>query len=217
MTKQFDTILFDLDGTLVDSGEGIMKSAQYALDKLGIHVDDWHALRPFVGPPLEDSFKDFYHLDDQQAELGVEGYRERYFATGVYEQKEYPGVYEFLEELRSRGYRLALATSKMQRLAKKVTEEIFHLADHLDYVFGRDDEGIRHTKADVINYGLTTMGITDRSRVLMIGDRKFDINGAKECGLTSVGVLFGYGDREELQTAGADYICSSYDEILALL
>lgn len=217
MPKQYNTIFFDLDGTLVDSGEGIMKCAQYALEKLGIHVDDYRTLRPFVGPPLEDSFKDFYHLDDEHAQLGVQAYRERYYSIGIYEQVLYPGVVEFLEELHRRGYRLAIATSKLQRMAKIVTEEVFDLAGHFDNIFGRDDECTLHTKADVINHGLKTTGITDRSRVLMIGDRKFDINGAKECHLTSVGVLFGYGDRPEFEAAGADYICSSYDEILDIL
>ncbi len=218
MQKQYSTLLFDLDGTLVDSGEGITKCAQYALAHFDIQVDDYHTLRPFVGPPLEDSFKEFYGFSDEKAAEAVQAYRERYFEKGIYEQAPYPGVTDFLQTLRSRGYTMAIATSKVQIQAERVVNELFpQLAPYFDYIFARDNACTLHTKADVINHGLSVMGISDRSKVLMIGDRKFDIYGAKECHLDSLGVLYGFGSREEFEAAGADYICQDFSEVLSLL
>lgn len=216
INKNYKILLFDLDGTLVDSGEGIMKCAQYSLEHFGIMVDDLQTLRPFVGPPLEDSYKMFYGFSDEDAAKAVEVYRERYFKTGWLEQDLYPGVKEFLAELRARGYILGIATSKMQMQADKVTS-YFALDSYFDFIFGRDNEGRLHTKADVISAGLASQGITDCSQILMIGDRKFDIIGAKECGIDSMGVLYGYGDREELEAAGADFICQDFNDILTHL
>lgn len=214
--SDYTTLLFDLDGTLVDSGEGIMKCAQYSLSHFGIEVTDLKTLRPFVGPPLEDSYKDLYGFSDKDAMKAVEIYRERYFRKGWLEQHLYDGVIEFLEELRYRGYVMGIATSKMQIQADKVTKE-FGLSHLFDFIAGRDDNGLLHTKADVINAGLAYQGIEDRSKILMIGDRKFDVQGANECGIDSMGVLYGYGDREELENAGATYICRDFEEILSLL
>ncbi len=218
MRKKYTTLLFDLDGTLVDSGEGITKCAQYALAHFGIQIEDYHTLRFFVGPPLEDSFKDFYGFSSEQATEAVATYRERYFQKGIYEQAPYPGVTGFLQTLRDRGYTMAVATSKVQLQAERVVNELFpQLSPYFDHIFARDNACTLHTKADVINHGLEVMGITDRSGVLMIGDRKFDILGAKECHIDSMGVLYGFGSREEFEAAGADYICKDYDEMLHLL
>ena len=214
--SDYTTLLFDLDGTLVDSGEGIMKCAQYSLAHFGIEVADLQTLRPFVGPPLEDSYKVLYGFSDKDAMKAVEIYRERYFAKGWLEQHLYDGVVEFLEELRHRGYVMGIATSKMQIQADKVTSE-FGLRHFFDFIAGRDDKGILHTKADVINGARASQGIEDRSKILMIGDRKFDVQGAKECGIDSMGVLYGYGDREEFENAGATYICRDFEKILSLL
>lgn len=214
--SDYTTLLFDLDGTLVDSGEGIMKCAQYSLAHFGIEVADLQTLRPFVGPPLEDSYKVLYGFSDKDAMKAVEIYRERYFAKGWLEQHLYDGVVEFLEELRHRGYVMGIATSKMQIQADKVTKE-FGLRHFFDFIAGRDDKGILHTKADVINAALASQDIEDRSKILMIGDRKFDVQGAKECGIDSMGVLYGYGDREEFENAGATYICRDFEGILSLL
>lgn len=213
---RYNTILLDLDGTLMDSGEGIMKSAQYALKEMGVKVDDWHSLRFFVGPPLEDSFKDFYGFDDNMASKAVTAYRERYFDKGVLEQRPYDGTLNFLKKLKAKGLNMCLATSKMQKQSHFALEN-FGLAPYINNVFARDDEGLLHTKADVINDGLKKLGINNLKEVLMVGDRKFDINGAKECGIDSVGVLYGYGDLEELQQAGATYICKDFDEIINII
>lgn len=218
MNKHYSTLFFDLDGTLVNSGEGITRCAQHALRHFGIEVDHLNELRPFVGPPLEDSFKDFYGLSTEQAHEAVEVYRQRYFSKGVYEQSPYPGVFEFLAEVKRRGYTVAIATSKIEKMANFVVERLFpEFSQLIDHVFARDDEGVRHTKADVIRYGLATLGIEDAKEVLMIGDRKFDIAGAKACGLDSLGLLLGFGDEDELRMAGADYICQDYEDILRVI
>ncbi len=215
---KYTTLLFDLDGTLVDSGEGIMRCAQYALAHMGIQVEDYRTLRAFVGPPLEDSFKDFYGMTGPEAQEAVLAYRERYFPIGIYEQTLYPGVLEMLDRLKEAGYSMAIATSKMNSQADRVVKELFpELSVRLDAVFGRDDAGLLHTKADVILDGLRQLGQPDRCSLLMIGDRKFDIIGARQCGIDSLGVLYGYGHREELAAAGATYICKDFDDMLQLL
>ena len=213
---RYKIIMLDLDGTLMDSGEGIMKCAAHALGKMGIAVEDWHSLRRFVGPPLEDSFKEFYGFSDEEAHMAVMAYRERYFSVGRLEQRPYEGVMEFLAELKGLGMTLCLATSKMMLQSMFVTEH-FGLSQYIDHVFARDDAGRLHTKSDVISSGLNTLHVEDKSGILMIGDRKFDIIGAKECGLDSVGVLYGYGDRDELEKAGATYICKDFNEILDVI
>lgn len=214
--KKYDVVLFDLDGTLTDSGEGIMKCAQYALAKMGIDIKDHLSLRKFIGPPLEDSFIDFYGFSTEKAHEAVMAYRERYFDIGMYEQQLYEGVNDFLERLKTEGYTVGIATSKMERQARWVVEN-FHLNVCINNVYARDDKGTIHTKADVIENALRRLNTTDRSRVLMIGDRKFDIRGATECGLDSAGVLWGYGDEAELKEAGADYICHDFNDILKIL
>lgn len=218
MEKKYTTLFLDFDGTLTDSGEGIMKCVQYTLEHFGIHVEDYHDLHKFVGPPIEDSYKEYYHFTDEMFQKAIKIYHERYFPIGIYEQHPYPGVFEFLEEVKRRGYTTAVATSRTTVQAERISTEIIKgLRTNLDYIFGRDEKGELHTKADVINYAIAKMGITDRSKILMIGDTKFDIIGAKECGLDSLGVLWGYGSKEELEEAGADYLCGSFEEILKLL
>ncbi len=213
---KYKIILLDLDGTLMDSGEGIMRCAQYALARMGVDVADWRSLRFFVGPPLEDSFKMFYGFSDTQAHDAVMAYRERYFSIGKLEQCPYDGIGEFLGELKAMGMTLCLATSKMMPLSIFAIEK-FGLDKYIDGVFARDEEGRLHTKADVINSALEHLGVKDRSQVLMVGDRKYDIIGARECGVDSVGVLYGYGDREELEEAQATYVCGNFNEILEVV
>lgn len=213
---KYKTILLDLDGTLMDSGEGIMKSAQYALSRMGVKVDDWQSLRFFVGPPLEDSFIDFYGFSKEKAHEAVMAYRERYFTTGMLEQKPYDGVMEFLATLKGMKLTLCLATSKMVKQSQFALEH-FGLGKYIEHIFARDNAGLLHTKADVINSGLEALDIQDKSSVLMVGDRKFDINGAKECGLDSAAVLYGYGNNKEFEEAGATYICKDFDDIIKVI
>ena len=214
--KPYDWLFFDLDGTLTDSGLGIMRCAAHALRHFGIEVSDLNVLRPFIGPPLEDSFQQFYRFSPEQAEQAVRVYRERYRSIGVFENEVYPGIPECLDALRAAGYRLALATSKPMDMTAIVMDH-FDLRRHFDCVMARDAEGRLHTKSDVIREALLTQGITQLDRVLMIGDRKFDILGAHELGLKAIGVLYGYGDRPEMEAAAADHIVSTVGVLRAYL
>lgn len=204
-------LLFDLDGTLTDPEKGITKAVQLALAHFGIQVEDRTRLRPFIGPPLWDQFME-WGLSREQADEAVRVFREYYVKKGVYENREYPGIREMLESLRRAGFRLYVATSKPESTAG-IVMEYFGLTDQFVYVAGSDLEGTRVRKADVIRYLLEKEKICDLSQAVMIGDRKHDVLGAKETGLDSVGVLYGYGDREELEQAGAGYIAATVKEL----
>lgn len=214
--KNYRYLFFDLDGTLMKSGEGIERCAQHALRHFGINIEDLENLRPFVGPPLEDSFRNFYHLTSEQVHEATRIYGERYARLGAYEAEPYEGVFNFLQKMKDAGKVLVLATSKKIIMAQRVTEH-FNLAPYFDYIGARDEAGTLHTKADVIRNIIQTLGIEDTQEIVMIGDRKFDIIGANEVGLDSIGVLYGYGDAEELTEAGATYLAADYQELETLL
>lgn len=209
MKKYF---LFDLDGTLNDTGPGIMDCVQYALGRLGWHEQPESFLRQFVGPPLTDSFMNFCHMDASAAENAIRLYRERYWEWGVYQSPLYPGIKELLERLSERAA-LCVATSKNEKGARQVLR-MREIEPYFSVVVG--DDGTRPTKAHVIAEALRELEEPDRSEVLMIGDRSYDIAGAKDCGVEAAGVLYGYGSREELETAGADYLAGTVRELEAL-
>ncbi len=214
---RYPTLIFDLDGTLTDSGLGILRCAQYALRHFEINVENLDELRPFVGPPLEDSFIQFYGFTPEQANKAVAVYRERYFTTGVYENEVYPGTHEALAELKRRGYRMGIGSSKNEPMVLEVLR-YFNLRPYFDFIAARDEAGIRHTKADVLRHALKTQGITDPQSVLMIGDRFYDVEGAHEVGMPAVGILWGgYATREEMVNCHADYIVDTWEELLQLL
>lgn len=207
--------LFDLDGTLTDPAEGITNSVMYALEKYGIRVKDCSELYPFIGPPLADSFKKYFGFSDEQAAQAVEYYREYFRAGGIFENKLYEGIPEMLAALREEGITVALATSKPYEFAVKILEH-FDLYQYFDYFGAATMDGRISKKADVIADLLERLGDVDRKDVLMIGDRDQDINGAKANGLRSLGVLWGYGSKEELQGAGADALAAEPSEIPAI-
>ncbi|MGM9933560.1 MAG: HAD family hydrolase [Clostridium sp.] len=216
MNNDFQYILFDLDGTLTDSGEGITKAAQYALKHFGIEVEDLNDLRKFVGPPLRDSYKNFYDFDDEKAEIGITKFREYYTDKGIYENKVYDGVEETLKELKDNGKKLIVATSKPEVHAKVVLDH-FDLAKYFDFIGGADLEETRVRKSDVIKYSMENVGIDDLSKVIMVGDREHDIIGAKENNIKSIGVLYGYGDVVELTQARADYVVEKPQDIIDIV
>ena len=191
--KQY--LLFDLDGTLTDPMVGITSS---------IHVKYLKDLIPFIGPPLDDSFQEFYGLSKEDAGKAVEYYREYFAPKGIFENEVYPGIPEMLSRLVEAGFTLIVATSKPAVFAKQILEH-FGLSDYFSFVGGSELDGTRKRKAEVIGYILETCEIKPQDAI-MIGDRKHDIEGAKLCGLESVGVLYGYGSEEELSKAGADHI-----------
>lgn len=209
-------VLFDLDGTLTNPEIGITNSVMYALEKFGISVEDRKELHPFIGPPLTYSFQTFYGLSKEDSELAVKYYRERFSVNGLYENEVYNGVEKMLEEVKASGKTLIIATSKPEEFALKILEH-FDLLKYFDFVAGATMDGSRGEKADVIRYALEISGIEDKSQAIMIGDREYDILGAKEHGLDSMGVLFGFGDYEELSKAGANYIVENVADILKYL
>ena len=214
---KYTTVLFDLDGTLVDSGIGVTNSVAYAMEKFGMTPPPRQELYKFIGPPLVQSFKEFCGFDDEKTTLAIKYYREYYSEKGILECTMYEGVLELLESLKRKGYKLALATSKPEIYATQVVKNK-GIAPYLDYLgAATTDEKTRATKEAVIEYTLSMCDEKDRTKILMVGDRHFDINGAKAYGLDSVGVTFGYGDRQELTKAGANYIVDSMQELEKLL
>lgn len=211
--KKYKYLLFDLDGTLTDPGEGITNSVTYALKKWGIGVTDKKELYCFIGPPLSASFKKYFGFDDEDALKCVEYYREYFRDRGIFENQVYQGVSELLCRLKAEGYVLVLATSKPEGFAKIILEH-FDLAKYFDFVAGASMDESRNKKADVIRYALDMAKIEDRSLALMIGDRDQDMLGAKINGLDSLGVLYGYGSKAELEGAGATFIADGVEDIL---
>jgi phosphoglycolate phosphatase len=216
LNTNFEYILFDLDGTITDSGEGITKSVQYALKSFGILVEDLKELNKFIGPPLKDSFKKYYNFDDEKAQLGLIRYREYFADKGIYENKLYHGITELLDVLKKNNKKIILATSKPEVYAKQILQ-YFKVDNYFDFVAGADFEETRVNKGAVIKYALQEANITDLSKVIMVGDREHDIIGAKENNIKSVGVLYGYGDVIELTQARAEYIVKDIKELLNII
>lgn len=214
--EQYKYLLFDLDGTITDSETGITRCVAYALNYFGIQVNDLRELSPFIGPPLLDSFKDFYNFTDEQATVAVAKYRERYADKGILENELYPGIEELLADAQKNGKTVILATSKPEIFAKRILDH-FGLSDYFSFVAGSGLDGSLHTKTDVINYILQSNQITNLESVVMIGDRKHDIIGAKNVGIDSIGVLYGFGDYKELSDAGADHIAENIPALRKLL
>lgn len=214
--KHYDYVFFDLDGTLTDPGEGITNSVAYALNKFGIEVTDRAELYKFIGPPLVDSFMEFYGFSQAQAQQALGYYREYYAPHGLLENRVYDGIEALLQELRRRGKHLCLATSKPEKFAREIMEH-FGLAPYFDHICGASMDETRNKKGQVIAYALAQCGVTDPGRVVMVGDRKHDVLGAAEHGIDCIGVLFGYGDRAELEGAGAAYIAETVADIASFI
>lgn len=211
MKKYF---LFDLDGTITDTGEGIMKSAQYALNGFGFLGEPEERLRRFVGPPLDQSFREFYGLSQEQALAAVEKYRERYREKGVFESPLYPGMKELLEELSGKAA-LCLATSKPLYFAEQILE-MRGIASCFSQKVGANLDGTMTDKAQVIGEVLRRLGNPPKAEAVMIGDRRQDILGAKAQGLETIGAGYGYSEKGELENAGASYIVPTVEALREL-
>lgn len=214
--KEYKYILFDLDGTLTDPAVGITTCVAYALKKFGIEVADISQLNHFIGPPLLDSFMEDYGFDKEKAQTAIDYYRERFRVKGLYENEVYSGVEEMLIKLKDSGKELIVATSKPEPFAKEIMRH-FALDKYFAYIAGSNFDGTRTAKAEVIEYALQSIGVEDKSACIMIGDREHDIIGATKTGLDSIGVLYGYGSREELENAGATFIAESVRDITNLI
>lgn len=211
----YDTILFDLDGTLTDPGLGITNSVAYALKRYGIEVQDRKSLYSFIGPPLSDSFMKYYGFSEEKAMEAIGVYREYFRDKGLYENEVYEGIRELLEKIKDSGRKIVLATSKPEKFSVRILEH-FDLMKYFDVVAGASMDEKRNKKGDVIRYAMEKGGFT-AEKAIMIGDREHDVFGAKENGLPSIGVLYGYGSEDELRSAGADYIAKAVEDIYALL
>lgn len=214
----FQYCLFDLDGTLTDPREGITKSVQYALSKKGINEPDLKKLEDFIGPPLRESFAKKYGMSEEEAKEAVAFYRERFAPIGVLENRIYEGIPELLSELSKQGVKIAIASSKPTVFVNKILEH-FDIAKYFDVVVGSELDGKRDAKEAVVEEALRQLGILelpqDKKKIYcaMIGDRKFDMQGAKAHGLTGVGVRFGFAAEGELEAEGADYIAETVEEL----
>ena len=213
--KRYSHIFFDLDGTLTQSEFGIIKSAQYALSKMGIDVgdDDYSELLRFIGPPLYNSFHDFYGMSDEDAMQAVKYYREYYEVDGIFDAPLFDGIDDVIERLYSKGKKLYVVTSKPEVLAERIIKH-FGLGDKFTDVIGPDKSEKSPDKKMLIERAIAENHIEDREFAIMIGDRFYDVVGANEATVDSIGVLYGYGSREELEEAGATYIAETPEDIL---
>ena len=211
----YDWLLFDLDGTLTDPFEGITRSVEYALNAFGIDVEDRRTLAPFIGPPLVESLTERYGFTMEDAVAAVAKYREYFAVKGLYENELFEGIPQLLNDCRKAGYKISMATSKPTHYAKIIAEH-FDIARYFDAIHGSSLDGSRITKSSVVEEAVREEGL-DPERALMIGDRRHDVEGAREHGIKTVGVLYGYGSLEEHTAAGAAYIAKDLDELRELL
>lgn len=219
-SREVDVVLLDLDGTLTDSAPGILNCLRYALDHLGIESPDDATIRTFLGPPLQVTFREHFGMDDALADAALAKYRERFHDVGLFENDVYPGIHDMIESLHETGVTLALATSKPTVSATRIVDH-FDLAKRLAFVGGADLDGMRGSKAAVIEHTraeLAALGIDlDPARTLMVGDRKHDVHGAAAHDIPTVGVLWGYGSADELTTAGAIGLATAPADILTFV
>ncbi|MCR4580234.1 MAG: HAD family hydrolase [Treponema sp.] len=211
----FDYLFFDLDGTLTDPALGITNSYKYALNYFGIEIPSYEKLCSFIGPPLVETFKNQFGFSDEKVIEGVKKYREYFAQKGLLENAVYPGIPELLQGLKEAGKKLVVATSKPEEYSVRIIEH-FGLSKYFENVCGSNMDETRSKKDEVIAYALERNHISDKSKILMIGDRKHDILGAKKVGLKSCGVLFGYGSREEHEEAGADFNAENLEELKSI-
>ena len=216
-----NNILFDLDGTITDSGEGIINSTRYALNELGVDISEGENLQKFIGPPLKDSFKKFYHFDEKKAKEGLIKFREYFEKYGMFENNLYYGIEEVLKKIKEEGKNIILATSKPEVYARKILKH-FKLDRYFDIIAGSDFEETRVKKEDVIKYALNELQeivneSIDLKDCIMIGDREYDIIGAKKNGIKCIGVLYGYGNIAELTKVNADFLIKKPEDILEIL
>ena len=215
--KRYDAVIFDFDGTLVDTGEGILKSLQFAFKDNGRPVPALDDLKKFIGPPIYYSFTSFYGVPEDEVGNYIKSYRSRYKEKGIYECRLYDGMIETLQTLKTGGVKLGIASSKPLHLIYDVME-VVGITALFDAVVGTRLDDSRHLgKADLVEESRQKLGVRDKTRVLMVGDRCFDIDGAAGAGVDSAGVLFGYGSREEFEAHGATHILAKATDLLPLV
>ena len=214
----FKAVIFDFDGTVADTGRGVRNSIKYAVREFGIPVGDESALDYFIGPPLYESFEHVYGVDSETAAELVDTYRIYYAAKGIYELDAYPGLLELLANLKAAGVKLAVASSKPLHFLKTAVDTV-GATEYFDFIIGPELNNHEADKSELIRSALNALEITEDNYrdVVMVGDRFYDIDGAKAVGISSVGITFGYGKRPELEAAEADKIVDSVEELSAYL
>ena len=214
--SNYQYCFWDLDGTLTDSAPGITHSVRYAMEKMGAPLAPDHDLRCFIGPPLLYSFENYLGLSPLDSQRAVDYYRECYRAGAMLECNVYEGVKDVLAELNRRGIVCVLATCKPHEFANRIIEH-FDLAKYFKFVSGPEMDGTRNEKHEVIAHAMDRLGIGTPAEILMIGDRRDDVLGAKRCDIDCIGVLWGFGSREELLEAGAIGTIETPADLLAFL
>jgi len=204
--------LFDLDGTLTDPAEGITKSVAYALARFGIEVPDRRALYPFIGPPLLDSFQEYYGFSVADSRRAMEYYREYFSDRGIFENEIYPGIPELLSALKTQGTLVMVATSKPEEFSQLILEH-FGVAQYVDFLGGNTLNEDRPAKIDVLRHVFRCNPSLAPLDAVMVGDRKYDAEAARQCGMDCIGVAYGYGSHEELTAAGATIIVDTVEEL----
>ena len=205
-------ILFDLDGTLTDSGEGIINSLKYTLTAYGISDYDEKILNRFIGPPLIESLTEIFGFDELKAREAVEKYREHFREIGIFENRLYDGIELLLKSLATDERKIILATSKAEVFAVRILEH-FNISQYFWVIAGSELDGTRIKKSEVIRHALDKAGVFELSSAVMVGDREHDVFGAKQAGMDSIGVLYGYGNKEELGKAGASMIVEAVGDL----
>lgn len=212
--KKYKSLLFDLDGTVTDSSEGIINSIVYALEKMDVNITDRSILKKFVGPPLMESYKQYFGFTQQEAELGLKLFREYFSQKGIFENRLFEGMDKLLSDLYNEGYEIVLATSKPDVFANQILE-YFDIKKYFAHISACPMDEANTTKLDVIKAALEMTSVKNRDEIIMIGDTSFDINGAKICGIDSIGVLYGTDTAEELKNA--TYLAKDVEEIKTIL
>lgn len=214
--KKYKAAIFDFDGTLADSGEGIINCVLYALHKYGIEETDREKLTYFIGPPLFDSFRDLYHVPDADADRLISFYRERYRTKGMLESRLYEGIPELLHALREAGIRTAVCSSKPETFVRQISEN-FGILPELDAISAVTFADKNADKAPLLQKAMDLLGVKASKEIAMIGDRHFDMEAAVAIGVSAIGVSYGFGSEEELKNAGADQIAKTVQELRSML
>lgn len=215
MRKQYDMILFDLDGTITQSDMGITNSIQYSLKYFGIEKDT-DSLKKHIGPPLGETFREYVGNDEKQVKLAIDKYREYYAEKGIFENIVYDGVEDTLKKLKEQNKTIVLASSKPKVYCERILEH-FNLDKYFDFIAGSNLDETRNAKSEVIEYALENVQEMPKDKILMVGDREHDILGSRSLGIESVGVLYGYGGYEELKESNANYIIKEINELFDII
>lgn len=210
----YDYVLFDMDGTVSDSSLGITKGMQLALRTMGVE-EELENLKQFIGPPAKYTFRDYYGFDEETGLEAMRIYREYYGRIGLFENKLYPGFEELLKRIKASGRKIAVATSKPENFTVPILKK-FGIYDYFDEVAGAID-GMRVDKCDVIDEALKRLGNPDKTNVVLVGDTRFDAEGAAKSGIDCIGVLYGFGSEESLREAGAKYIAETVEDVFKYL